>query len=79
MDKRSFRLWSFVVVAFCLVVGISGYFVNQNARIHRQADVKQTQITRDATVETTKIKQDKKTERSKERWASLPFMRDKKE
>ena len=73
MDLRSFRLSCFVVVAACVVIGTIGFFMNRQAEINRSADVAKAEIGK----ETQQIVQDKKTERTKERWAVLPWNRDK--
>ena len=64
MDSRSFRLGMFIVFSLVFVVGTIGYFVNEKAKINRDADIK-----------ITTIEQNKKLERTKERWAVLPWNR----
>ena len=75
MDKREFYLGMFVVIAIVLIVGTIGLFVNRQATIQREADIRQAAIEQQIEAK----EQVMKTQRTKERWDVLqriPFLGD---
>ena len=68
MTYKHVWLGTLAVVAICLIVGITGFFVNRQAEINRVTELEIRKSKNEASVKTAEITQAAKTARTKERW-----------
>ena len=68
MSNKQFYATCLVILAFLVIVGPIGFFMNSQAKINREAEIKQAEIAARSAIEQAKITQGEETKRTKERW-----------